>query len=212
MGAGKTTLIRLLMGNEKPDTGFVKHGTNLEATWVDQRRDALKEAERVWDFIADVGGDSVVVQGKAKHVVTYLRDFGFSDDQVRSPISGLSGERNRLLLAKKLANPSNLLILDEPTNDLDVESLDLMQEMLDEYEGTVLLVSHDRDFIDRIVTFYLLVDGSGQVGQFAGGFSDMVAQGGWIPKSAKSKPSKVAKPTKSAPTNKFKSIPFKSIP
>ena len=126
-----------------------------------------------------MGGDSIVVQGKSKHVVTYLRDFGFSDDQVRSPISALSGgERNRLLLAKKLANPSNLLILDEPTNDLDIESLDLMQEMLDEYEGTVLLVSHDRDFLDRVVTSTLLIDGSGTLKEFAGGFSDMVAQGG----------------------------------
>ncbi len=193
-GAGKTTLIRLLMGEETPDSGSVKHGTNLEATWVDQRRDALKEAERVWDFIADVGGDSIVVQGKAKHVVTYLRDFGFTDDQVRSPISGLSGgERNRLLLAKKLANPSNLLILDEPTNDLDIESLDLMQEMLDEYEGTVLLVSHDRDFIDRVVTSTLLIDGSGTLKEFAGGFSDMVTQGGWVPKGATLKPTKAAK-------------------
>ena len=193
-GAGKTTLIRLLMGDETTDTGSVKHGTNLEPTWVDQRRDALKEAERVWDFIADLGGDSIVVQGKAKHVVTYLRDFGFTDDQVRSPISGLSGgERNRLLLAKKLANPSNLLILDEPTNDLDIESLDLMQEMLDEYEGTVLLVSHDRDFLDRVVTSTLLVDGSGVLKEFAGGFSDMVAQGGWIPKGATLKPTKAAK-------------------
>ena len=193
-GAGKTTLIRMLMGDEKPDTGNIKHGTNLEATWVDQRRDSLKDAERVWDFIADSGGDSVVVQGKSKHVVSYLRDFGFTDDQVRSPISGLSGgERNRLLLAKKLANPSNLLILDEPTNDLDIESLDLMQEMLDEYEGTVLLVSHDRDFIDRVVTSTLLVDGSGNLGEFAGGFSDMVSQGGWIPKGASKKPTKAAK-------------------
>lgn len=193
-GAGKTTLIRLLMEEEAPDSGSVKHGTNLKATWVDQRRDALKEAERVWDFIADVGGDSIVVQGKAKHVVTYMRDFGFTDDQVRSPISGLSGgERNRLLLAKKLANPSNLLILDEPTNDLDIESLDLMQEMLDEYEGTVLLVSHDRDFIDRVVTSTLLIDGSGTLQEFAGGFSDMVAQGGWVPKGATLKPTKAAK-------------------
>ena len=206
-GAGKTTLIRMLMGDEKPDTGNIKHGTNLEATWVDQRRDSLKDAERVWDFIADSGGDSVVVQGKSKHVVTYLRDFGFTDDQVRSPISGLSGgERNRLLLAKKLANPSNLLILDEPTNDLDIESLDLMQEMLDEYEGTVLLVSHDRDFIDRVVTSTLLVDGSGNLGEYAGGFSDMVSQGGWIPKGASKKPIKAAKssPEKPAPKPKQK--------
>ena len=194
-GAGKTTLIRLLMGEESPDTGSVKHGTNLAATWVDQGRESLDSAERVWDFVADVGGDSIVVKGKAKHVVTYLRDFGFRDDQVRSPIAGLSGgERNRLLLAKKLANPSNLLILDEPTNDLDVESLDLIQEMLDEYEGTVLLVSHDRDFLDRLVTSTLLIDGSGRVQEFAGGFSHMVAQGGWIPKGAKLKASKSPKP------------------
>ena len=208
-GAGKTTLIRLLMGDETPDTGNVKHGTNLEATWVDQRRDSLKEAERVWDFIADLGGDSIVVQGKSKHVVTYLRDFGFSDDQVRSPISGLSGgERNRLLLAKKLANPSNLLILDEPTNDLDIESLDLMQEMLDQYEGTVLLVSHDRDFMDRVVTSTLLVDGSGDLATFAGGFSDMVAQGGWIPKGAANKPIKTAKAA-SVPKPEKISVPKK---
>lgn len=208
-GAGKTTLIQLLMGTLAPDTGNVKHGTNLEATWVDQRREGLQDAERVWDFIADVGGDSIVVQGKAKHVVTYLRDFGFTDDQVRSPISGLSGgERNRLLLAKKLANPSNLLILDEPTNDLDIESLDLMQEMLDDYEGTVLLVSHDRDFLDRVVTSSLLIDGSGTLVEFAGGFSDMVAQGGWLPKGAKAKPTKAPKTeTKAAPTPKPKAEP-----
>lgn len=197
-GAGKTTLIRLLMGEEETDSGNIKHGTNLEPTWVDQRRDSLKDSERVWDYIADVGGDSIVVQGKAKHVVTYLRDFGFGDDQVRSPISGLSGgEKNRLLLAKKLANPSNLLILDEPTNDLDIESLDLMQEMLDEYEGTILLVSHDRDFIDRVVTSTLLIDGSGNLQKFAGGFSDMVAQGGWVPKGIKVKPHKASKSSNS---------------
>ena len=207
-GAGKTTLIRLLMGEEAPDTGNVKHGTNLEATWVDQRREGLKDAERVWDFIADVGGDSIVVQGKAKHVVSYLRDFGFSDDQVRSPISGLSGgERNRLLLAKKLANPSNLLILDEPTNDLDIESLDLMQEMLDEYEGTVLLVSHDRDFLDRVVTSTLLIDGSGMLKEYAGGFSDMVSQGGWVPKGAKIKPTKAAKTAKAPKTTNAEPTP-----
>ena len=178
-GAGKTTLLRLLTGALAPDAGQVRLGTNLEATTLDQHRSILRDDLTVWDLLADSGGDHIDVRGRSRHVVGYLRDFLFEDRQARSPVRSLSGgERNRLVLAKALARPTNLLILDEPTNDLDMETLDLLEEMLAEYDGTLLLVSHDRDFLDRVVTATIVLPGDGRAVEYAGGFSDALAQAG----------------------------------
>ncbi|MGB1156186.1 MAG: ATP-binding cassette domain-containing protein [Alphaproteobacteria bacterium] len=172
-GAGKSTLIKMLLGHLEPDSGSVFRGTNLEPLVLDQMRTTLKPGTTVWDYLADMGGDQIVVRGQPRHVVSYMRDFLFSERAARAPVDSLSGgERNRLTLAKGLANPSNLLVLDEPTNDLDLETLDLLQEIIADYDGTVLLVSHDRDFIDRLVTSTILFDGFGGVYEYPGGYSD----------------------------------------
>ncbi|MEO5338291.1 MAG: ATP-binding cassette domain-containing protein [Magnetospirillum sp. WYHS-4] len=172
-GAGKTTLLRLLTGDIAPDSGTLRLGTNLEPAYFDQRRDRLDPERNVWDTLTDGRGDSIWVRGKPQHVVGYMKDFLFSEAQARTPVKALSGgERNRLLLAKLLAKPSNLLILDEPTNDLDMDTLDLLEEVLAEYEGTLLVVSHDRDFLDRLVTSVIAVEGNGDLGEYAGGYSD----------------------------------------
>ncbi len=172
-GAGKSTLIKMLLGSLEPDTGTVFRGTNLEPLVLDQMRTTLKPGTTVWDYLADVGGDQIMVRGQPRHVVSYMRDFLFSERAARAPVESLSGgERNRLTLAKGLANPSNLLVLDEPTNDLDLETLDLLQEIIADYDGTVLLVSHDRDFIDRLVTSTILFDGNGGLFEYPGGYSD----------------------------------------
>ena len=163
-GAGKTTLLRLLTGELAPDAGTVRQGTNLEPAYFDQRRDQLDPDVSVWDTLTDGRGDNVWVRGHPRHVVGYMRDFLFDDNQARTPVKALSGgERNRLLLAKLLAKPSNLLILDEPTNDLDMDTLDLLEEMLADYQGTLLVVSHDRDFLDRLVTSVIAVEGDGDI-------------------------------------------------
>jgi len=176
-GAGKTTLLRLLTGQIAPDTGRVRLGTNLSIGRVDQRRESLDPDATPWTTLCPDGGDQVLVQGRWRHVVGYLRDFLFRPEQARSPIRALSGgERNRLLLAKQLAAPCNLLVLDEPTNDLDMDTLDLLQEVLGEFAGTVLLVSHDRDFLDRLVTGVLAFEGKGRVREYAGGYSDYLRQ------------------------------------
>ena len=176
-GAGKSTLLNLLLGRLEPDTGTLKLGTKLTATFIDQKRDSLKPGLTAWDYLADSGGDSIMVNGNPRHVVTYMQEFLFSKTQARSPVEALSGgERNRLTLAKAVANPTNLLVLDEPTNDLDIETLDLLQEMLGEYEGTILLVSHDRDFIDRIVTSTIILDGEGGAYEYPGGYSQAMQQ------------------------------------
>jgi len=178
-GAGKTTLLGLLTGALAPDGGRVRLGTNLEATTLDQHRSILREDLTVWDLLADSGGDQINVRGRPRHVVGYMRDFLFDERQARSPVASLSGgERNRLVLAKALARPTNLLILDEPTNDLDMETLDLLEEMLADYDGTLLLVSHDRDFLDRVVTSTIVLPGDGRAVEYAGGFSDALAQAG----------------------------------
>ena len=172
-GAGKSTLIKMLLGSVDPDQGSVSRGTNLEPLVLDQMRTSLRPGTTVWDYLADVGGDQIMVRGHPRHVVSYMRDFLFSERVARAPVDSLSGgERNRLTLAKGLANPSNLLVLDEPTNDLDLETLDLLQEVIADYEGTVLLVSHDRDFIDRLVTSTILLDGKGGVFEYPGGYTD----------------------------------------
>ena len=178
-GAGKSTLIKLLTGEIAPDSGEIVLGTNLKPVILDQGRAALEPGMTVTDVLTGGRGDSVVVNGRSRHVVGYLKDFLFSPEQARTPVSVLSGgERNRLLIAKALAQPSNLLVLDEPTNDLDLETLDLLQEMLDDYEGTLLLVSHDRDFLDRVVGSVLVSEGEGRWVEYAGGYSDMLTQRG----------------------------------
>jgi ATP-binding cassette subfamily F protein uup len=176
-GAGKTTLVKILLGEISPDSGKIKLGTNLTPIFLDQTRSLLDPEKTVWETLCDQGGDQVFVGGIGRHVISYLKDFLFAPSQAKSPVGSLSGgERNRLLLAKALAMPSNLLILDEPTNDLDIETLDILQEVLSEYDGTLLLVSHDRDFLDRIVTSTIVLEGDGQAEEYPGGYSDYVAQ------------------------------------
>ena len=178
-GAGKTTLINLLTGGLKPDSGKVKLGTALEMVTLDQRRESLDPATPLGDALTGGGSDQVMVGGQPRHVVSYMKDFLFQPLQRGTAVGALSGgERGRLMLARALAKPSNLLVLDEPTNDLDLETLDLLQELLADYQGTVLLVSHDRDFIDRVVSAVLISDGDGVWTEFAGGYSDMLKQRG----------------------------------
>ena len=176
-GAGKTTLVKLLLGELEPDEGTVKLGTGLEVVYLDQGRSELKASMTLWEALTPSGGDSILVRGKSMHVAAYAKDFLFRDTQLRQPVSTLSGgERNRLLLARALAKPANLLVLDEPTNDLDMETLDLLEELLADYEGTLLLVSHDRDFIDRLATSTIALDGRGNAVETPGGWSDFVRQ------------------------------------
>jgi len=183
-GVGKTTLLNMLMKQEQPDTGAVQHGTNLVPAMFDQTRSQLDPDMTLWESLAGdpdmrVSGkaDQVLVRGQPKHVVGYLKEFLFDDAQARAPVRSLSGgEKARLLLAKLMARESNLLVLDEPTNDLDVETLDLLQELLDDYDGTVLLVSHDRDFLDRVATTTIAMEGNGRATVYAGGWSDYRSQ------------------------------------
>lgn len=183
-GVGKTTLLKMLIGELAPDSGTVKLGTNLQTAVFDQNRSALDPNVSLWDSLTEdkelgVSGanDQIMVRGTPKHVVGYLKEFLFNENQARGPVSALSGgEKARLLLARLMAKESNLLILDEPTNDLDVETLDLLQEILDEYDGTVLLVSHDRDFLDRVATTSIVMEGDGQATIYAGGWSDYQSQ------------------------------------
>ena len=179
-GAGKTTLLNMLTGAQPPDEGSVRLGANIELVTLDQRREALDGADTLVDALTG-GGETVLVAGQPRHVVGYMKDFLFAPEQARTPVGVLSGgERGRLMLARALARPSNLLVLDEPTNDLDLETLDLLQEMLLDYSGNVLLVSHDRDFLDRVVTSVIAFEGDGEWIEYAGGYSDMVAQRGEI--------------------------------
>jgi len=178
-GAGKTTLLKMLIGELDPDTGAIRYGTNIERIWLDQRRSALSDNETLTDVLTGGRGDTVFINGRPKHVASYLKDFLFAPEQARTSVKSLSGgERARLLLARALSQPSNLMVLDEPTNDLDLETLDLLQELLADYAGTILLVSHDRDFIDRIATGVLVAEGDGRWVEYAGGYSDMIAQRG----------------------------------
>ncbi len=176
-GAGKTTLVRLLIGALAPDAGRLRLGTGLAPLYFDQKRESLDPEASLWRSLVPDGGDSLMVRGRQRHVVSYLRDFLFEEAQARQPVKSLSGgEKNRLLLARLFARPSNLLVMDEPTNDLDMETLDLLVELLDGYEGTLLMVSHDRDFLDRLATGIFAVEGGGRVQEFAGGYSDYLAQ------------------------------------
>ena len=176
-GAGKTTLVRLLLGETTPDAGEVKLGTGLQIAYVDQARDALQADATLWEVLANAGSDQILVRGRPMHVAAYAKSFLFQDKQLRQPVRSLSGgERNRLLLARALARTANLLVLDEPTNDLDMDTLDLLEEALADYDGTLILVSHDRDFIDRLATSTLALDGRGRVVETPGGWSDLIRQ------------------------------------
>ncbi len=178
-GAGKTTLLNILTGRDEPDRGDVKVGSNVELATLDQARSSLKPDTTLSDALTGGGSDQVIVNGTPKHVIGYMKDFLFGPEQARTPLSRLSGgERGRLMLARALALPSNLLVLDEPTNDLDLETLDLLQDMLADYPGTVVVVSHDRDFLDRVSTSVINAEGQGRWIEYAGGYTDMVAQRG----------------------------------
>ncbi len=175
-GVGKSTLIKLLLGQLEPDSGSVKLGTKLQTAFFDQQRAQLDPEKTVIDNIA-AGSDMVTINGKPRHVISYLQDFLFPPQRARSPVSSLSGgERSRLLLARLFTRPANLLVLDEPTNDLDVETLELLEELLLGYRGTLLLVSHDRAFLDNVVTSTLVFEGGGEVGEYVGGYSDWIRQ------------------------------------
>ena len=210
-GVGKTTLLNMLMGQEAPDTGTVQLGTNLVPAVFDQSRAQLDPDMTLWESLTGdpdmrVSGsaDQVMVRGQPKHVVGYLKEFLFDDAQARAPVRSLSGgEKARLLLAKLMARESNLLVLDEPTNDLDVETLDLLQELLDEYDGTVLLVSHDRDFLDRVATTTIAMEGDGKATVYAGGWSDYQSQRAENPPE-KAKAQAEVLPQKTQPVEKTK--------
>ncbi|KZK96951.1 ABC transporter ATP-binding protein uup [Pseudovibrio sp. W74] len=179
-GAGKTTLLKMLTGELAPDAGTIRLGANLQMITLDQKREKLDPNDTLLNAMTGGSGDMVILGDTSKHVMSYLKDFLFKPEQARTPVRVLSGgERGRLLLARALAAPSNLMVLDEPTNDLDLETLDLLQELISDYPGTVLLVSHDRDFLDRICTSIITMeDESGNWGEYAGGYTDMVRQRG----------------------------------
>jgi ATP-binding cassette subfamily F protein uup len=210
-GVGKTTVLEMLIGRVEPDAGTVTIGTGVEMAVFDQKRAALDPEATLWESLTNDPGmrvsgqsDQVMVRGTPRHVVGYLKDFLFDESRARAPVRSLSGgEKARLLLARLMARESNLLVLDEPTNDLDIETLDLLQELLDGYPGTVLLVSHDRDFLDRVATATLLFEGQGKITAYAGGWSDAMAQRGDTGAAATSAP-KVAKAagSKEAPASK----------
>ena len=173
-GAGKSTLIKLFLGQLAPTAGTIKHGTNLEVVYFDQMRAQIDDAKTVADNIAG-GNETVTVEGRTRHVISYLQDFLFTADRARTPARVLSGgERNRLLLARLFTKPANVLVMDEPTNDLDAETLDLLEDLLVEYQGTLLIVSHDRDFLDNVVTSTLVFEGDGRIGDYVGGYADWV--------------------------------------
>src|SRR6202012_2793061 len=175
----KTTLVNLLTGADQPDSGTIRLGANLEMATLDQHRESLDPKSTLAEALTGGRGDHVMVNGKPKHVIGYMKDFLFSQEQARTPLEVLSGgERGRLMLARALAKASNFLVLDEPTNDLDLETLDVLEEMLGDYEGTVVLISHDRDFLDRVVTSVIVPEGNGNWIEYAGGYTDMLGQRG----------------------------------
>jgi ATP-binding cassette subfamily F protein uup len=212
-GSGKTTLINLLTGVLPPDTGSVKLGSTLAVATLNQHRDSLDPQVTVADALTGGSGDTVMVNGAPKHVIGYMKDFLFSSEQARTPLGKLSGgERGRLMLAQALAKPSNLLVLDEPTNDLDMETLDVLEDMLGDYPGTVLLISHDRDFLDRLVSGVIVPEGDGHWSEYAGGYSDMLAQRGadLTRERRQQGPDKIAKaPASAAPRGAKRRMSFK---
>ena len=200
-GSGKTTLLRLLLGELPPGAGAVETGARIESAYFDQHRARLDNAASVVDSVAD-GADFVTVNGRDRHVISYLQDFLFTPDRARSPVGALSGgERARLLLARLFAVPSNLLVLDEPTNDLDIETLELLEERLVEYSGTLLLVSHDRTFLDNVVASTLVLEGHGRVGEYVGGYEDWVRQRDQ-PRKGAAKPNAAPRPAPATPKSR----------
>ncbi len=194
-GSGKTTLIQMLTGALAPDSGTIKLGANLAMAALDQHRDSLNPDTTVADALTGGGSETIMVGGQPRHVVGYMRDFLFGPEQARTPLGKLSGgERGRLMLAQVLAKPSNLLVLDEPTNDLDLETLDVLENMIGDYAGTVLLISHDRDFLDRLVSSVIVPEGDGRWLEYAGGYTDMLAQRG----ADLTRPQRKAAPVKEA--------------
>jgi ATP-binding cassette subfamily F protein uup len=206
-GCGKTTLIRLMLGDLQPSAGRIRLGTHLETAYFDQYRSQLDEEASVIDNVAE-GSDRVTLNGRNVHAIGYLRDFLFTPDRARQPVKSLSGgERNRLLLARLFTRPANLLVLDEPTNDLDADTLELLEELLSEYTGTVLLVSHDRAFLNNLVTSVLVFEGDGKVNEYVGGYDD------WLRQRKPPEPAKAAAPkpapAKPAAKEKPKKLGFK---
>jgi ABC transport system ATP-binding/permease protein len=198
-GCGKTTLIKLLVGELEPTSGSIKRGTNLQPAYFDQQREQLDDSASIMDNVTGGSGDSVIIDGQARHVSGYLRDFLFLPERLKAPVSMLSGgERNRLLLARLFARPSNLLIMDEPTNDLDAETLELLEEMVGGYAGTLLLVSHDRAFLDNVVTSTLVFEGAGRVNEYVGGYTDWLRQRRDSPNSLESPALKSSAPAAAA--------------
>jgi ABC transport system ATP-binding/permease protein len=205
-GAGKTTLLNLLTGALAPDAGAMRLGTNLAQVTLDQRRESLDPQQNLAEALTGGSGDTVSVGGQSRHVIGYMKDFLFRPEQARTPVGVLSGgERARLTLARAFARPSNLLVLDEPTNDLDLETLDLLQEKLADYAGTVLLVSHDRDFLDRVVTSVVASEGNGSWIEYAGGYTDMLAQRAAMPRG--SPPTKTRRVKQAQPAAQSGALP-----
>ncbi|MEL7527211.1 MAG: ATP-binding cassette domain-containing protein [Pseudomonadota bacterium] len=201
-GAGKTTLLKMLTGELAPDAGTNRLGTNLEMVTLDQKREKLDLTDTLSSVLTGGRGDMVVVGDESKHVMSYMKDFLFSPEQARTPVGVLSGgERARAMLARALANKSNMMVLDEPTNDLDLETLDLLQELLADYSGTALIVSHDRDFLDRVATSVIVSEGGGVWREYAGGYTDMLAQRGEGVTAQKAEKTTPAKKEKPSPSN-----------
>jgi ATP-binding cassette subfamily F protein uup len=206
-GAGKSTLAKMLIRQLTPDEGKVRLGPTVEMIYLDQMQASLNPDKTLWETLCETGGDHVMVQGHSRHVVAYLKDFLFQDKQVKALVSILSGgERNRLALAKALTSPANLMVLDEPTNDLDMDTLDLLQEMLSDYPGTLIIISHDRDFLDKLTTSIIAVEGDGTAVEYVGGYDDYIRQRGDSSKASivkkKSKPTP-EKPRLAAPSAKL---------
>ncbi|NRR31619.1 ATP-binding cassette domain-containing protein [Oxalobacteraceae bacterium] len=207
-GAGKTTLLKMILGEEQSDTGTIRLGTKLQVAYFDQMRSQLNEEANLMETIAP-GSDWVEINGQRRHVMTYLNDFLFAPERARSPVKSLSGgERNRLLLARLFAKPANVLVLDEPTNDLDIDTLELLEELLEDYTGTVFLVSHDRTFLDNVVTQVIVAEGEGQWREFVGGYTDWERVKTVAPVVAAPKPAVKAEAV-AAPAAKAKKLSFK---
>jgi ATP-binding cassette subfamily F protein uup len=207
-GAGKTTLLRMLLGELQPDQGEIRLGANVQIAYYDQQREQLDPERTVFDTVGE-GNDTVTSNGRTRHVHAYLRDFLFSDERARSPVKALSGgERNRLLLARLFTRPANVLVLDEPTNDLDLETLELLEEQLVEWPGTLLLVSHDRAFLDNVVTSTFVFEGDGRVQEYVGGYEDWVRQR----LAEKSRASKKGRAAPDAPVEKPKTTKIVTKP
>jgi ATP-binding cassette subfamily F protein uup len=199
-GCGKTTLIKLLVGDLEPTEGTIRRGTSLLPAYFDQQREQLDPTKSIMDNVTGGSGETITIDGRARHVSSYLRDFLFPPERLHAPVSMLSGgERNRLLLARLFAKPSNLLVMDEPTNDLDAETLDLLEEMVAEYAGTLLLVSHDRAFLDNVVTSTLVFEGAGRVTEYVGGYTDWLRQRRGSAAAARTPPSERAAPAAARP-------------